>query len=714
MAVFFAEQVDFILFFYGLAFILLGFTGFAIARQPSQWLSWSWLGLFALVHGVSEWLDLGALVLGDTPQFAALRTTALTVSYFLLTEFARRELKRQGYWVPGWWIYVPLTLLVALGGAAGGLNAANALARYAIGFVGASAASFVFVLLAKGFSGAAQRFASVAAAGLALYGIAAGLIVPPAGFWPADTLNQQWFLTTTGVPIQLIRGVLACCIAVSIWGIWGQNLILDVSSARYTRFLRKQFVATLGVMTAILLLGWVLTDYFGLVHKQRLEKETRGDLELLAMSLSSETAPIDAVVRSLAGSRTVRSSLSGEGQPKNDGGPVKSVLTLDVEASGARRGFVLDAVGALIAASGDDREGTSYATDPYFQRSMFGMAGRHFAFDPSTKVTEYYASYPVLGPAGKVVGVAVLTRSLEGFETRLRAFDRPLFLIDPQGVIALANRPAIPFQSALPPRINAEGGAWTTVEGESMYVRWREVAHSDWSLAIFVPVEGIFASRVLGIAITLLTTIMVLIYIIARGRAVHDHVQMDRRLELEELARILDHKATTDPLTGLSNRRRFNEVLSYEIARSRRFDTPLSLILYDIDHFKRINDSYGHQVGDTVLIKLSRFMRERMRATDLLARWGGEEFVILAPQSDGQMAAQFAEILKASVESTSFDDVGTVTCSFGVAELAAGETAEGFIARADGALYRAKLEGRNRVKLATEPGSEQTAIGSAA
>ena len=713
MAAFFAEQADFILFFYGLAFILLGITGFAIARHAGQCLSWSWLGLFALVHGISEWLDLGALVLGDGPQFAMLRTGVLTVSFILLMEFSRRELKRRSDWVPGWWIYVPLTLLVALGGAAGGLNAANALARYVIGFVGASAASFVFVLLAERFSGAAQRFASVAAAGLALYGIAAGLVVPAAGFWPADTLNQQWFLTTTGVPIQLVRGVLACCIAVSVWGIWGQKLILDVSSARYTRFLRKQFVATLGGMTAILLLGWGLTDYFGIVHKQRLEKETRGDLELLAMSLSSETAPIDAVVRSLAGSRTVRSALSGEGQ-SNDGGPVKSVLTLDVEASGARRGYILDAAGALVAASGDDPDGTSYATTPYFQRSMFGVAGRHFAFDPSTKVTEYYASYPVLGSAGKRVGVAVLTRSLKGFETRLRAFDHPLFLIDPQGVIALANRPGIPFQSALPPKFNAEGGAWTAVDGESMYVRWREVANSDWSLAIFVPVEGIFASRVLGIAITLLTTIMVLTYIIARGRVVHDHVQMDRRLELEELARILDQKATTDPLTGLSNRRRFNEVLSYEIARSQRFDTPLSLILYDIDHFKRINDSYGHQVGDTVLIKLSRFIRERMRATDLLARWGGEEFAVLAPQSDGPMTAQFAEILKASVESASFDDVGTVTCSFGVAELAPGETAEGFVARADEALYRAKLEGRNRVKTATEPASGQTAIGSAA
>ena len=139
--------------------------------------------------------------------------------------------------------------------------------------------------------------------------------------------------------------------------------------------------------------------------------------------------------------------------------------------------------------------------------------------------------------------------------------------------------------------------------------------------------EGIFASRVLGIALTLLATIMLLVYVIARERAVHDHVQMDRRLELEELARDLDFKATTDPLTGLSNRLKFDQALSAEIRRAQRFDVALSLVIYDVDHFKQINDAYGHQVGDDVLIKLSGFVAKRMRETDLLARWGGEEFV---------------------------------------------------------------------------------------
>ena len=189
-------------------------------------------------------------------------------------------------------------------------------------------------------------------------------------------------------------------------------------------------------------------------------------------------------------------------------------------------------------------------------------------------------------------------------------------------------------------------GAWASVDGSPVYVAVRLLDESGWKLLVVSPVEGIFASRVLGIALTLLATIMLLIYVIARERAVHDHVQMDRRLELEELARDLDFKATTDPLTGLSNRLKFDQALSAEIRRARRFDVALSLVIYDVDHFKQINDAYGHQAGDQVLIKLSGFVAKRMRETDLLARWGGEEFVILLPLSDASMAERFAEILR--------------------------------------------------------------------
>jgi hypothetical protein len=158
---------------------------------------------------------------------------------------------------------VPLVLLIALAGVAGGLDVAGAAARYTIGFVGATAVGLVFTRHARAFSGAAKRFAIFAAVGFALYAVAAGAVVPAAPFWPATVFNYTWFADLTGTPIQLVRGVLACWISFSIWAIWGQQLALEVSSARYTAYLRQQFIWTLVAMATILVCGWTLTEFLG-------------------------------------------------------------------------------------------------------------------------------------------------------------------------------------------------------------------------------------------------------------------------------------------------------------------------------------------------------------------------------------------------------------------------------------------------------------------
>lgn len=707
---FFAEQADYILFFYGMAFILLGITCLAISGHAAHCRSWRILGAFGLVHGASEWLDLLALVTGDNPTFATFRTAVMAGSYVLLLEFGRRELKREHPWLAGGWIYAPLIALVVVGGLSLGLPVANALARYSLGFVGALAACLAFAQLASKLPGAARGLSVTAAIGFAIYGIAAGLVVPTAPIWPADVINQENFLSATGVPIQFFRGLLACLVAVAIWGIWGQKLMLEVSSSRYSRFLRRQFVGTIGVMCAILILGWIVTEYFGLVHKQKLISEMRGSLDLIAASLEGETAPVDAVARSLAGSLELSPATSDGSLSTKVAAPL---LALNVAASGALRGYIVSRDGTIIAASSKGENDTHLDDIPAVQHALDGMIGRHFAFNPDTKSTDYYASSPVRRASGSVDAVVVLIRSLADLQHKLETFNAPYFLIDPAGHVALTNRPdlspsaiEIEQDAGSEQRTSPVGASptkdagWATVDGEPMFVDRRPIDKTDWQLLIFIPIEGIYASRVLGIALTLLTTIMVLIYIIARERAVHDHVQMDRRLELEELARVLDHKATTDPLTGLANRLKFDEALSAEIMRSQRHHLALSLILFDIDHFKRVNDNHGHQIGDATLIELSRRIASRMRATDLLARWGGEEFAILLPHSDIDMAATFATILKDTVAGSAFDNVGTLTCSFGVAQLGQ-EDAKSLLERADQALYRAKLNGRNRVELAT-------------
>jgi diguanylate cyclase (GGDEF)-like protein len=173
--------------------------------------------------------------------------------------------------------------------------------------------------------------------------------------------------------------------------------------------------------------------------------------------------------------------------------------------------------------------------------------------------------------------------------------------------------------------------------------------------------------------------------------------------ELELERRELLDLANLDPLTRLLNRRKLQEVLTDEVARANRYQTPLSLLLLDIDHFKVINDTHGHDAGDAVLVELAGRLGMGLRQVDRLARFGGEEFVVVAPGIDLPAAAELAERLRGAVAGKDFAAAGRVTASFGVAGYAPGEQPEAMIKRADEALYRAKTGGRNKVECETSP-----------
>ncbi|WP_457622162.1 GGDEF domain-containing protein [Persephonella sp.] len=157
--------------------------------------------------------------------------------------------------------------------------------------------------------------------------------------------------------------------------------------------------------------------------------------------------------------------------------------------------------------------------------------------------------------------------------------------------------------------------------------------------------------------------------------------------------------AEIDTLTGIYNKGKFNNIVKVELDRSKRYGRPLSLILFDIDHFKKINDAFGHQVGDYVLKTLAQIVSSKIRSTDFFARWGGEEFVILAPETDLEGAQILAEKIRKAIEEYPFETVGKVTSSFGVTEAYGNDSVDSFIKRADAALYKAKDKGRNRVEI---------------
>lgn len=169
------------------------------------------------------------------------------------------------------------------------------------------------------------------------------------------------------------------------------------------------------------------------------------------------------------------------------------------------------------------------------------------------------------------------------------------------------------------------------------------------------------------------------------------------------IATLMDEQkrlATIDPLTGLHNRRAFLELMRVELERAERHELPFSMILLDVDHFKAINDSRGHGAGDQVLSALGRLLRERLRKSDIAARWGGEEFVLALPNTDRSSGAALAEGLRAAVQALDIaqsDGSIAVTASLGLAVYRRGESAEVLLDRADRAMYGAKANGRNRV-----------------
>ncbi len=153
----------------------------------------------------------------------------------------------------------------------------------------------------------------------------------------------------------------------------------------------------------------------------------------------------------------------------------------------------------------------------------------------------------------------------------------------------------------------------------------------------------------------------------------------------------------TDKLTGLYNRLKLDEVFEYEIKQAKRYGIPLSVVLLDIDKFKHVNDTFGHQVGDTVLQEIASLLLKNVRAVDTVGRWGGEEFLILCPQTTLKESANIAQKLRESIEIHSFPHVVRQTASFGVAAYSKDDTKEDIVGRADRALYEAKAKGRNQV-----------------
>lgn len=177
-----------------------------------------------------------------------------------------------------------------------------------------------------------------------------------------------------------------------------------------------------------------------------------------------------------------------------------------------------------------------------------------------------------------------------------------------------------------------------------------------------------------------------------QNRLAEAHAQLSiKNKELEKIS-------FTDKLTQLCNRQKLDEIINKEMEKARRFQKTLSLTLFDIDYFKSVNDEYGHLVGDAVLTELSKILRSNVRSMDTLGRWGGEEFMIIFPETDLNEAMLLCEKLRSIVENHEFSNSIHKTLSFGVTSMEECDNKESLIKRVDDLLYKAKEKGRNRIE----------------
>lgn len=380
----------------------------------------------------------------------------------------------------------------------------------------------------------------------------------------------------------------------------------------------------------------------------------------------------------------------------------------------------------------------------YFTEAIAGRTGRQFAMGRITGIPGLFFPFPVRAASGRIIGVVAVKTDLSKVASHFRTHG--IFVADDQGVVILSERKELLFKavpgapilkadqdtrqkryqrldfpvlSLVPadasryPDIQLLGDQKTpvlhrayTIPDDGLTVHLVEELDqlSTWTaqrVALFWITSFAAMAAMWAICATLIFTLRARLHRNSIERANGELLRLNDRLK---------HQAESDFLTGCMNRRSFDEKLNQEISRSQRQNYPLSVAMFDLDHFKRVNDTYGHATGDAVLQHFAHFVQGNIRLTDSLARLGGEEFAVLMPDTDEAAAVPLIERLRGLVADAPLPlesgPLLAITVSIGLTTLCPTDVAKTFIRRADEALYAAKAAGRNRAIYAPCPGAD--------
>jgi diguanylate cyclase (GGDEF)-like protein len=615
-------------------------------------------------------------------------------------------------------VYIPPIALVALAWGLDGTQSANAVGRYAFGLTGCLSAGLVFAHRARELTPGPHREMRWVAVAFLAYAVAAGIIVPTSSLWPAAHLNGELFLSATGVPIQVVRALLAGLISALIWRIGADSVERARESNQYLRHLRHLLLSASVSVAVTLMFGWIATQYLEDVTEKRLRSDNETARTLLLGTFDSQVSAVDAVLALVSNDPAVGALILAGAGANMDSAP--SALNRYVSKKRAEALILVDSAGnvAAVAPAGLLTGEAEIEVFPVLGKVSAGPATRFLINDSTAKKIKYFSSVPIQNVDGSVIGHALFGRPVDMLEGRLKDVDLEFFIVDAQGAIKASNRQERVSTNLWPskeaPFLDSETGlrpGWVIekeVVGEALLksagthrlATRTKLNASDWSLVVSVSEPFDIPARLGGIGLTFFAVIAVLSIHITRDRIVREAIRKDIQHALERRTKTLLLQATIDPLTGLHNRLSLNDALAMEIDRSIRHESSFSIIMFDVDHFKRVNDTHGHLAGDSVLVRLSLLAQNALRSSDLLARWGGEEFVVLLRDHRAEVASNVAQKLRATFALADFGCIGQVTCSFGVAEFEPGDSAETLVGRADAAMYQAKHGGRNRVAIA--------------
>ncbi len=516
---FFKTQMDYIQFFYGLAFITLASVCFIMVRGKESRLPWVWLGLFGLTHGIYEWLDMAEDFVGEGQLLNAVNLLFGVVSFIFLAEFGRSGTARLQGRGQGRSIFLPLLILSGLG-VFGGWDGLTAAYRLTLGLVGGLWASYALFLAAKCVEKPAGRWLASGGVAVGLYGITAGLVGPYAHFFPATLLNGEVFFRVCGFPVQLVRGSLAIATAVSVW-VYSQ-VPTGVKDGELTRPKRPRhtFIPVV-LLLCIIAAGWVLTQFAG--NHARDEQIKTGNL--LVSSLRDNLAYFMEDARHAALERAASPPLAAAllSGSSLDIERARIILGQSSSENNARpyASYLFNNKGELILSYGYEKSADLVRL---FLRHSRAEVGGYFVADSTSHRGSYIASAPVWDDRGRILGTTVVQVNLKEIEAWFRKYPS-FFLIDNHGIVLLSNddrmflRSLWPLPTDVQKKIAASSqfgsgpfnpvvsnevvdGGHVTFDGKQFLVTRRFLGNDGWSIVLLNSTGHVSAYRLFSIFTT--------------------------------------------------------------------------------------------------------------------------------------------------------------------------------------------------------------------